>query len=73
LPRAEAVKRRSSQPVVANGAPPACIGAQEDRKGTVTAGKLADPFILDDDIAKNLTNSSRVRALIRSGPIIWRK
>lgn len=52
--------------------PAARMGVQE-RKGTVTAGKLADLVILDADPAANLTNFSHVRTLIRSGAIIWQK
>lgn len=42
-----------------------------DSKGTVTAGKLADLTILDSDPANDLTNFSRVRAVVRSGKLIW--
>ena len=43
----------------------------QDHKGTVTAGKLADLTILDADPATDLTNFARVRAVIRSGAVIW--
>jgi len=42
-------------------------------KGTVTAGKLADLTILDADPAAGLTNFSRVRAVVRSGRVIWQR
>jgi imidazolonepropionase-like amidohydrolase len=45
----------------------------QDRKGTVTAGKLADLVILDADPAADLTNFSRVRAVMRSGAVIWQR
>ena len=44
-----------------------------DRKGTVTAGKLADLTILDGDPASDLTNFSHVRAVVRSGKLIWQR
>lgn len=40
-------------------------------KGTVTPGKLADLTILSADPADNLTNFSRVQAVVRSGRVIW--
>jgi imidazolonepropionase-like amidohydrolase len=40
-------------------------------KGTVTPGKLADLTILSADPADNLTNFSRVQAVIRSGRVVW--
>jgi imidazolonepropionase-like amidohydrolase len=43
------------------------------QKGTVTPGKLADLTVLDADPATGLTNFSRVRAVIRSGRVIWQK
>ena len=52
--------------------PAARMGVQ-DRKGTVTPGKLADLVILGADPAANLTNFSRVRTVVRSGAIIWQK
>ena len=45
----------------------------QDRKGTVTPGKLADLVILDADPAVDLANFARVRAVIRSGAIVWRR
>jgi imidazolonepropionase-like amidohydrolase len=48
------------------------LGVQ-DRKGTITAGKLADLTILDADPATELTNFARVRAVVRSGAVIWQK
>jgi len=42
-------------------------------KGTVTPGKLADLTILSADPATDLTNFSRVAAVIRSGGIIWHR
>ena len=46
---------------------------QTNRKGTITPGKLADLTILDADPATNLTNFSRVHAVIRSGAVIWQR
>ncbi|HUH64544.1 MAG TPA: amidohydrolase family protein [Terracidiphilus sp.] len=43
------------------------------QKGTVTEGKLADLTILDADPAAGLDNFSRVRAVIRSGRLIWQR
>lgn len=43
------------------------------QKGTVTAGKLADLTILDADPTENLTNFSRVRAVVRSGRVVWQR
>jgi len=40
-------------------------------KGTVTAGKLADLTILDADPAQSLTNFARVKAVVRSGRVVW--
>jgi len=48
------------------------LGVQ-DSKGTVTAGKLADLTILDADPAQNLTSFSRVRAVVRSGALVWQR
>lgn len=42
-------------------------------KGTVTQGKLADLTILDADPADQLTNFSKVRAVVRSGKVIWQR
>lgn len=42
-------------------------------KGTITPGKLADLTILNADPATDLTNFSRVQAVVRSGKVIWRK
>jgi imidazolonepropionase-like amidohydrolase len=50
--------------------PAARMGVQ-DRKGTVAAGKIADLTILDADPSANLTNYSRVKAVIRSGAVVW--
>ena len=50
---------------------PASRMGVSDSKGSVTAGKLADLTILDADPATDLTNFSRVRAVIRSGKLVW--
>ena len=42
-------------------------------KGTVTAGKLADLTILDADPANDITNFSRVHAVVRSGRVVWQR
>ena len=42
-------------------------------KGTITPGKLADLTILDADPASDLTNFSRVHAVIRSGRVVWQR
>ena len=42
-------------------------------KGTITPGKLADLTILGADPATDLTNFSRVQAVVRSGRVIWQK
>jgi imidazolonepropionase-like amidohydrolase len=52
--------------------PAARMGASNS-KGTVKAGKLADLTILDADPATDLTNFSRVHAVIRSGKVIWQR
>jgi len=52
--------------------PAARMGVQ-DRKGSVTVGKLADLVVLDADPAADLKNFSRVQAVIRSGALIWQK
>jgi imidazolonepropionase-like amidohydrolase len=46
------------------------LGVQ-DRKGTVSAGKLGDLVVLDADPAADLKNYSRVRVVIRSGALVW--
>jgi imidazolonepropionase-like amidohydrolase len=52
--------------------PAARLGVQ-DRKGTVTPGKLADLVVLDADPAQDLKNFSRVKAVVRSGAVIWQR
>jgi imidazolonepropionase-like amidohydrolase len=52
--------------------PAARMGVQ-DRKGTVTAGKLADLVILDADPAAGLENFSQVRTVVRSGAVVWQR
>jgi imidazolonepropionase-like amidohydrolase len=52
--------------------PAARMGASNS-KGSVKAGKLADLTILDADPATDLTNFSRVHAVIRSGKVIWQR
>ncbi len=52
---------------------PAARMGVSDSKGTVTPGKLADLTILDADPATDLTNFSHVRAVIRSGGLIWQR
>jgi imidazolonepropionase-like amidohydrolase len=52
---------------------PASRFGVSDRKGTVTAGKLADLTILDADPAQDLTNFSKVRITIRSGKVIYQR
>jgi imidazolonepropionase-like amidohydrolase len=42
-------------------------------KGTVTPGKLADLTILAADPAMDLTNFSKVRAVVRSGKVVWQR
>ena len=42
-------------------------------KGTITPGKLADLTILDADPADTLANFSRVRAVVRSGKVVWQR
>jgi imidazolonepropionase-like amidohydrolase len=44
-----------------------------DSKGTIAPGKLADLTILDADPAAELTNFSRVHAVVRSGRIVWQR
>ena len=52
---------------------PATRMGVQDRKGTVTAGKLADLVILDADPAADLKNFSRVQGVIRSGAVVWQR
>lgn len=52
---------------------PAARMGVANQKGTVTAGKLADLTILDADPAVGLTSFSRVRMVIRSGKVIYRR
>jgi imidazolonepropionase-like amidohydrolase len=52
---------------------PAARMGVSDSKGTVTPGKLADLTILDADPATGLTNFSRVRAVVRSGKVVWQR
>jgi imidazolonepropionase-like amidohydrolase len=52
---------------------PATRMGVQDRKGTVTVGKLADLVVLDADPAADLTNFSSVQAVVRSGAVVWQK
>ena len=52
---------------------PATRMGVQDRKGTVTGGKLADLVILDADPAADLKNFSRVQTVIRSGAVVWQR
>lgn len=52
---------------------PAARMGVSDQKGTITPGKLADLTILDADPAQALANFSRVKAVIRSGHLVWRR
>jgi imidazolonepropionase-like amidohydrolase len=52
---------------------PAARMGVSDSKGTITPGKLADLTILDADPATDLTNFSRVRAVVRSGKLVWQR
>lgn len=52
---------------------PAARMGVSSSKGTVTAGKLADLTILDADPASDLIGFSRVRAVVRSGKLIWQR
>jgi imidazolonepropionase-like amidohydrolase len=52
--------------------PAARMGVSEI-KGSVTTGKLADLTILDADPANQLTNFSRVSAVVRSGELVWHR
>lgn len=42
-------------------------------KGTITPGKLADLTILSADPATDLTNFSRVQAVVRSAKVLWQR
>jgi imidazolonepropionase-like amidohydrolase len=50
---------------------PAARMGVSDSKGTLAPGKLADLTILDADPSADLTNFSRVHAVIRSGKLVW--
>ena len=50
---------------------PAARMGVSNLKGTVTPGKLADLTILSADPADQLTNFSRVQAVVRSGRVVW--
>ena len=52
---------------------PAARMGVSDSKGTVTRGKLADLTILEADPANDLTNFSRVHAVVRSGRVVWHR
>ncbi len=52
---------------------PAARMGVSNRKGTVAEGKLADLTILDADPAADLKNFSRVRAVVRSGKVVWQR
>jgi len=52
---------------------PAARMGVSDSKGSITPGKFADLTILDADPAADLTNFSRVRAVIRSGNLVWHR
>lgn len=52
---------------------PAARMGVSDTKGTIDSGKLADLTILDADPAADLTNFSKVHAVVRSGRLIWRR
>jgi imidazolonepropionase-like amidohydrolase len=52
---------------------PAARMGVSDSKGTVAPGKLADLTILDADPANDLTNFSRVHAVVRSGKVVWHR
>ncbi len=52
--------------------PAARMGVSES-KGSVATGKLADLTILDADPADQLTNFARVRAVVRSGKLVWQR
>ena len=42
-----------------------------NEKGTITAGKLADLVILDEDPADDISAFARVRATVRNGRVIY--
>jgi imidazolonepropionase-like amidohydrolase len=52
---------------------PAARMGVSDSKGTIAPGKLADLTILDADPATDLTNFSRVHAVVRSGKVVWQR
>jgi imidazolonepropionase-like amidohydrolase len=52
---------------------PAARMGQQDRKGTIAKGKLADLTILSADPAEDLTNFAKVQTVIRSGAVIWQR
>jgi len=52
---------------------PSARMGQQDRKGVIAPGKLADLTILSADPAADLTNFSKVQAVIRSGAVVWQK
>jgi imidazolonepropionase-like amidohydrolase len=52
--------------------PAARMGASGS-KGAVAPGKLADLTILEADPANSLSNFSRVRAVVRSGSVVWQR
>jgi imidazolonepropionase-like amidohydrolase len=52
---------------------PAARMGVSDSKGTIAPGKLADLTILDADPAADLTNFSRVHAVVRSGKVVWQR
>ena len=52
---------------------PAARMGLSNNKGTVSVGKLADLTILDADPTDELTNFSRVRAVVRSGKVVWKR
>lgn len=52
---------------------PAARLGEQDRKGTVTPGKLADLVVLDADPAADLKNFARVQTVVRSGAVVWHK
>jgi imidazolonepropionase-like amidohydrolase len=52
---------------------PATRMGVQDRKGTVTAGKLADLVVLNADPAADLKNFSRVQVVVRSGAVVWQR